>query len=87
MRYEYRETDEVLDIIRTKDDYKYTIRLFKGSSDVALIVERLEQNKYRILRVVYGRFNHDKLIRLLNEDGFEKTFITVEKEILRLKHK
>ena len=87
MRYEYRETEEVLDIIRIKDDYKYIIRLFKDSSDVALIVEKLEGEKFRVLRVVYGKYDHNRLAKMLSEDGFEKTFITVEKEILRLKHK
>ena len=86
MRYEFRESNEVLDIIRVKDGYKYTIRIFKTYVNyIALIVEKLDRRGYKPVKVLYGRFDHDKIIMMLNEDGYEKTFTKIYLELTKQK--
>jgi hypothetical protein len=80
LRYEFKESNEILDIVKKANEYVYTIRIFKNSNDyVGLIVERLNKP----VKVLYGRFSHDKIIMMLNENGFEKTFLAIEKELMK----
>ncbi len=82
MGYEFRENNEILDIIRVKDGYKYTIRIFKNYVNyIALIVERLGKP----IKILYGKYDHDKIINMLNKDGYEKTFTKLYLELMRLK--
>ncbi len=80
LRYEFRENENIIDIVKKANEYVYTIRIFKNSNDyVGLIVDKGN----RPVKVLYGKYNHDKIIMMLNENGFERTFIEIEKSLIK----